>query len=163
MMIPWRKFIPVGIMAIKTFLSRNKALAKKHALDRQINKDTLRLIYRLEVKKIEEILKLRFQKYDYNEETKIHSGKISFKNFSEVLTTTSWLTPKENNLMLRQYSIKYGDNEIEYAKFGEDLHKARYELAKCRIMDTSLDKIGPDLVEMCRKVDENKTGGVSVQ
>jgi hypothetical protein len=51
MMIPWRKFIPVGIMAIKTFLSRNKALAKKHALDRQINKDTLRLIYRLEVKK----------------------------------------------------------------------------------------------------------------
>jgi hypothetical protein len=88
-------------MAIKTFLSRNKALDKKHALDRQINKDTLRLIYRLEVKKIEEILKLRFQKFDYDEETKTHSGKISFKNFSDTLKNTSWLTPKENNLMLR--------------------------------------------------------------
>ena len=56
MQIPWQQFIPVGIEAIKTFISRNKSLAKKHALDRTVNKDTLRLIYRLEVKKIDEIL-----------------------------------------------------------------------------------------------------------
>jgi hypothetical protein len=79
------------------------------------------------------------------------------------LTKTSWLTPKENNLILRQYSIKYGDNEIEYGKFAEDLHKARYELAKCRIMDTSLDKMGPSILEVCQKIDEAKTGGISVQ
>jgi hypothetical protein len=54
--IPWQPFVPVGLAAIRTFLSRNKQLAKKHTLDRTVNKDTMRLLYRLEVKKIDEIL-----------------------------------------------------------------------------------------------------------
>ena len=48
--------MPIGLAAIRTFLSRNKQLAKKHSLDRTVNKDTMRLLYKLEVKKIDEIL-----------------------------------------------------------------------------------------------------------
>jgi len=55
-LIPWKPFVPVGLAAIRTFLSRNKSLAKKHTLDRTVNKDTMRLLYRLEVQKIDEIL-----------------------------------------------------------------------------------------------------------
>ena len=164
MQIPWQQFIPVGIEAIKTFISRNKSLAKKHALDRTVNKDTLRLIYRLEVKKIDEILQKRFKKIDYNEEKKEYSGKISYEDFSRIVKNTNWLTPKENNLILRQYFIKFGnDDGVEYKRFAEDLHKARYELAKSRIMDTSIDKVGPSLLEACKAVDEKCTGTISVQ
>lgn len=150
MQIPWQQFIPVGIEAIKTFISRNKSLAKKHALDRTVNKDTLRLIYRLEVKKIDEILQKRFRKIDYNEEKKEYSGKISFDDFSKIVKNTNWLTPKENNLILRQYYIKFGHHDgVDYSRFAEDLHKARYEIAKSRIMDTSIDKIGDSLLGQC--------------
>jgi hypothetical protein len=37
--------------------------------------------------------------------------------------------------------------------FAEDLHKARYELAKCRIMDTSLEDIGASLLADFKKAD----------
>jgi len=59
------------------------------------------LIYRLEVKKIDEILQKRFKKLDYNEEKKEYSGKISYDEFSKIVKNTNWLTPKENNLILR--------------------------------------------------------------
>lgn len=154
----------MGIEAIKTFISRNKQLAQKHALDRTVNKDTLRLIYRLEVNKIDEILQKRFKKLDYNEEKKEYSGKISYDEFSKIVKNTNWLTPKENNLILRQYFIKFGnDDGVDYSRFAEDLHKARYELAKSRIMDTSIDKIGPSLLEACKEVDEKGTGCISIQ
>ena len=154
----------MGIEAIKTFISRNTQLAKKHALDRTVNKDTLRLIYRLEVKKIDEILQKKFKALDYNEEKKEYSGKVSFDQFSNIVKNTSWLTPKENNLILRQYFIKYGREEgVDYSKFAEDLHKARYELAKSRIMDTSIDKIGPSLLAACKAIDDKATGTIPVQ
>merc|ERR1719272_1839419 len=53
----------------------------------------------------------------------------------------------------QQYHIKYGHEEVDYTKFAEDLHKARYELAKCRIMDTSIDQIGPSLLADFKKID----------
>jgi len=69
------------------------------------------------------------------------------------MNSTSWLSPKETKLILRQYAIKYGKEEVDYTLFAEDLHKARYELAKCRIMDTSIDDIGVDLLKAFKKAD----------
>ena len=39
--ISWRDFIPVGIDAIKTFLARNKQLAKEKIFTKEINPETL--------------------------------------------------------------------------------------------------------------------------
>ena len=47
--ITWTDFIPVGIEAIKTFLARNKMLQKQPAQQKEINKDTLRHVFELEI------------------------------------------------------------------------------------------------------------------
>jgi len=120
--IPWEPFVPVGLAAIRTFLSRNKQLAKKHTLDRTVNKVTMRLLYRLEVKKIDDILQKRFKHCVYDEESKKHAGTIPFAAMSEILHKTSWLSPKEVKLILRQYAVKYGHEEVDYSRFAEDLH-----------------------------------------
>jgi len=99
----------------------------------------------------------------YCEESKKHADTISFDAMSEVLHNTSWLAPKEIKLILRQYAIKFGAEEVDYTQFAEDLHKARYELAKCRIMDTSIDQIGPSLLAACTKLDTANAGTISVQ
>jgi len=99
----------------------------------------------------------------YCEESKKHADTISFDAMSEVLHNTSWLAPKEIKLILRQYAIKFGADEVDYTQFAEDLHKARYELAKCRIMDTSIDQIGPSLLAACTKLDTANAGTISVQ
>lgn len=49
--ISWREFIPVCIDAIKTFLARNKFLAKNTALAKELNHDTLKLTYEKEIEK----------------------------------------------------------------------------------------------------------------
>jgi hypothetical protein len=113
----------------------------------------MRLLYRLEVKKIDEILQKRFKLEVYNEESKKHADTIPFNSMSDIMHTTSWLSPKETKLILRQYAIKYGSEEVDYSRFAEDLHMARYELAKCRIMDTSIDQIGPSLLDSFKKID----------
>jgi len=99
----------------------------------------------------------------YNEESKKHADTIPFTAMSEILHNTSWLAPKEIKLILRQYAIKFGAEEVDYTQFAEDLHKARYELAKCRIMDTSIDQIGPSLLAACTKLDTANAGTISVQ
>jgi len=113
----------------------------------------MRLLYRLEVKKIDDILQKRFKEVTYDEEAKKHVDTISLSSMSKIMHGTSWLSPKEIKLILRQYHIKYGHEEVDYTKFAEDLHKARYELAKCRIMDTSIDQIGPSLLADFKKID----------
>jgi len=47
--ISWKEFIPVGIAAIKTFLARNKKLTKEHMFAKEINKDTLKLVFEGEI------------------------------------------------------------------------------------------------------------------
>lgn len=39
--ISWREFIPTGIDAIKTFLARNKLMAKEKIFTKEINPESL--------------------------------------------------------------------------------------------------------------------------
>ena len=43
--ISWREFIPVGIDAIKTFLARNKLMAKQEIFAKEVNPETLKMIF----------------------------------------------------------------------------------------------------------------------
>lgn len=76
--ITWADFIPVGIAAIKTFLARNKELAKKADKAKEINKETLKYVFDTEIQSIAGIMKRRFEAFDTDVETKEHTGKITF-------------------------------------------------------------------------------------
>ena len=87
------------------------------------------------------ILKRRFEAHDTDPETKEHSGKITFAQMSEVLHNTSYLCIKEINLLLRDYVMKYGYDEILYTNFANDLYDVRFDLARSRIMDINITKL----------------------
>jgi hypothetical protein len=54
--ITWKEFIPVGIKAIQIFLERNKKLAKIEEDQRDIKKETLKLIFEFEIKKCNQLI-----------------------------------------------------------------------------------------------------------
>lgn len=60
--ISWREFIPVGISSIQTFLARNKKLKKETQFAKEVNKDTLKLLYDDQIVKTAEIFLKRFEK-----------------------------------------------------------------------------------------------------
>ena len=59
----------------------------------------------------------------------------------EVLHNTSYLCIKEINLLLRDYVMKYGYDEILYTNFANDLYDVRFDLARSRIMDINIKKL----------------------
>ena len=59
-MISWNDCIPEGIVAIKTFLARNKELGKQAANVKEINKETLKFVFETEIASINGILQRRF-------------------------------------------------------------------------------------------------------
>jgi len=62
----------------------------------------------------------------------------------EVLHYTSYLNIKEINLLLRDYVMKFGYDEIEYTNFANDLYDVRFDLARSRIMDINIKKFRDD-------------------
>lgn len=78
--ITWRDFIPYGINAVQVFLERNKLHAKKKEEEKvQLKPELLKTLYEGEIKKVEEIMKKRFEAFDTDKETKKHSGLITFQ------------------------------------------------------------------------------------
>ena len=142
--ITWETFIPVGIEAIKTFLARNKLLAKQPVNVKEINKETLKYVFETEIAAISLIIQRRFEAHDTDPESKEHSGKINFDQMREVLHHTSYLNIKEINLLLRDYVMKFGYDEIEYTNFASDLYDVRFDLARSRIMDINIKTIRDD-------------------
>ena len=63
---------------------------------------------------------------------------------SEVLHNTSYLSIKEINLLLRDYVMRWGYDEIQYGGFAQDLYEVRFDLARSRIMDINIKKFRSD-------------------
>jgi hypothetical protein len=55
-----RSSSPIGIKAIQIFLEINKRLAKEPQAQKDINKETLKIVYENEIKKSNTILQRRF-------------------------------------------------------------------------------------------------------
>lgn len=110
----------------------------------------------MEISQINLILQRRFEGFDTDADTKEHSGKITFDQMREVLHNTSYLNIKEINLLLRDYVMKFGYDEIEYGNFANDLYDVRFDLARSRIMDINIKKLGDDFFTSAGfEVDEN--------
>lgn len=74
----------------------------------------------------------------------------------EILHHTSYLNIKEINLLLRDYVMKYGYDEILYTNFAQDLYEVRYDLSRSRIMDINIQKLRDDFFTNSGcEVDEN--------
>lgn len=130
--ITWRDFIPVGIEAIKTFLARNKLMQKEKILTKEINPETLMLVYKHQAAMATKYLMRKFKSVDVNEETKEHSGFVSFAFMQECFSRSSMLTIKERNLLLREYVMKHGYEKIKYENLEADLIEARIQLLNNR-------------------------------
>jgi len=100
--------------------------------------DLLKVLYEGEINKGNTIMMKRFEFYDTDKETKKHTGLISFQEMQVCLHSTSHLTPKEINALLREYSMKQGMEQINYTNYAADLYRVRFELMDSRIMDINL-------------------------
>ena len=94
---------------------------------------------------------------------KEHTGYISFKEMQKIFHETSWLTPKEINLILRRYVMDQGHDKIKYTEFAEQLYDARFCLFTSRVMDTNIDHIESEIVRECEHLDVKNTGEVPIK
>jgi Ca2+-binding EF-hand superfamily protein len=93
--ISWSEFIPIGIDAIKTFYMRN--ITKKDASKKsQPDPESLKMVYWDEIQKCNKLLS-----YKFNEVDTIKDGMISLQHFKNIVRDTKFLTPKEQNLLIR--------------------------------------------------------------
>lgn len=154
--ITWRDFIPHGINAIQNFLERNKQSAKKKDEEKlQMKPELLKVLYEHEIKKVTQIMQKRFEAFDTDKETKKHSGLISFDEMQVCLKSTSHLTPKEINALLREYVMTQGKEQINYTNFADDLYKVRFELIDSRIMDMNMDTLDKIICDACAEASED--------
>ena len=104
----------------------------------------MKFVFDTEIQAINLIMQRRFEFFDTDPETKEHTGKINFDQMREVLHNTSYLNIKEINLLLRDYVMKFGYEEIAYGTFASDLYDVRFDLARSRIMDINIKKFRDD-------------------
>ena len=100
--------------------------------NKDIDKEILSAVYIHEIKKTREVLETEFIKVDLKKE-----GQITIYQLKKILNKTNLVTPKEVNAIIR--NIK--SDPYEYKNFQDDLYNVRYELAKSRILENSLDFI----------------------
>ena len=135
--INWEEFIPVGIEGIKTFYARNKALQKAKEDEKEIEKEALTIIYTEEIRKTFEILQKDFNSADIKKE-----GFVTLYQLKKILNKTNLITPKEVNALIRNIKT----DPYEYKNLQDDLYNVRYELAKSRILENSLDFVQKTLI-----------------
>jgi uncharacterized protein YfaT (DUF1175 family) len=90
---------------VQVFLERNKQAAKLNEKS-DLKPDLLKVLFEGEIKKVGVIMQKRFEVYDTDPETKKHTGLISFSQMQRCFHSTSWMTPKEVNFLLRDYAMK---------------------------------------------------------
>lgn len=138
--ISWREFIPVGIDAIKTFLARNKLMAKEKIFTKEINPESLQLVFKKQAAMTAKYLLRKFRMKDFDSETKQHSGFIDFATIEESFRCSSMLTTKETNLLMREYVMKFGYDKIDYTTLEQDLIEARFQLLNNRTTGINVAK-----------------------
>lgn len=89
-----------------------------------------------------------------------NTGFVNMKNLRAAMSRCELLTPKEINVILR--SFKSEETAFEYKYFDNLLFDTRFELARSRLMDTSLNKITEHLEEQFAAYDPNKTGLITI-
>jgi len=151
--ITWAEFIPIGIDAIRTFYMRNiaKKVADKNA---QPQPEALKLVYWAEIEKCYKILSYKFNEVDI-----IKDGMISLQHFKNIVRATKFLTPKEQNLLIRLQK----NDMIKYSEFPDMLFNVRYEIAVSEMMESNMDGIETYMRMEFAKEDKDDTKHITIQ
>lgn len=152
-MITWEEFIPIGIEAIKTFYTRN--IAKKQA-DAMTHPDPegLKLVYWDEIMKTYNILRYSFEEVDI-----IKDGMISLEHFKQIIRGTKFITPKEQNLLIRLQRQEM----IKYSEFPDMLYNVRYEIAVSEMMESRMSDLQKQIHKQFAMVDKEDTKTITVK
>lgn len=152
-MISWKEFIPIGIEAIKTFYTRN--IVKKSAEKMSHpDPDALKLVFWDEIMKTYEILKYKFKESDT-----IEDEIISLDHFKNIVRSTKFITPKEQNLLIRLQR----NNMIKYTEFPDMLYNVRYEIAVSEMMEARMNDLEAKIRQEFARDDKDDTGEITVK
>lgn len=152
-LIDWNDFIPIGLDAIRTFYTRN-ILKKKAEQMSQPDPDALKLVYWAEIEKCYKLLSYKFKEVDT-----IADGVVSLQHFKNIVRSTKFLTPKEQNLLIRLQK----NEMIKYSDFPDMLYNVRYEIAMSEMMDNNMNDLEMYINGEFAKYDHDDTGIIDVQ
>lgn len=152
-MITWQEFIPIGIEAIKTFYTRN--IMKKQT-DKMTHPDpeALKLVYWDEIMKTYNILLHSFQEVDI-----VKDGMISLQHFKNIIRATKFITPKEQNLLIRLQRQEM----IKYSEFPDMLYNVRYEIAVSEMMESRMGELEMKIRMEFLKEDKDDNDQITVK
>jgi hypothetical protein len=111
--------------------------------------DMLKILYEKEIDACAKFMMKRFRAFDTDPDTKKHSGVISFKEMETCFHSTSHLSPKEINSLLREYAMSQGLEQINYTNFAADLFRTRFDLIDSRIMEMNLEIMDKIIRDAC--------------
>ena len=100
--------------------------------------------------------------YKFNEVDRPPTGNgdgcISIQHFKNIIRATKFLTPKEQNLLIR---LQKSDT-IKFSEFPDMLFNVRYEIATSEMMENKMDDIAHNIRKEFAKYDHNDTGEISI-
>jgi len=152
-LITWDEFIPIGIDAIRTFYMRN--LAKKQAeKNEHPNPDALKVVYWGEIEKCYKLLSYKFKEADITED-----GIVSLQHFKNIIRSTKYLTPKEQNLLIRLQK----NDTIKFSEFPDMLFNVRYEIAMSEMMESNMSDLETYIRMEFAKEDKDDSKSITIQ
>ena len=152
-LISWEEFLPIGIEAIKTFYSRNIARKKAEEM-KHPDPDALKLVYWDEINKTYNILRYSFEEVD-----EIKDGMISLQHFKNIIRSTKFITPKEQNLLIRLQR----QDMIKYSEFPHMLYNVRYEIAVSEMMESRMSGLESQIRMELAREDTHDVGEITVK
>ena len=151
-LISWEEFIPIGIDAIKTFYVRNIAKKQSEKMSHP-NPDALKLVYWDEIQKCYTLLQYKFNEVDI-----IKDGLVSLQHFKNIVRSTKFLTPKEQNLLIRLQK----NEMIKYSEFPDMLYNVRYEIAVSEMMENNMDEMETFIMGELAEEDKDDNGTITI-
>ena len=83
------------------------------------------------------------------------------ESFKNVIHETTFLTPKEKNLILRLKAIE-GAKQVDYTEWCKLVYHVRFIIAKAKIMKYNMNDLESKLRDEFLKSDPERTGTVQI-
>lgn len=116
--------------------------------------DALKLVYWDEILKTYNILKFSFEEAD-----EVKDGVISLEHFKQIVRSTKFITPKEQNLLIRLQR----NERIRYADFPDMLYNVRYEIAVSEMMESRMDELELKILREFQHEDKDDNKEITVK
>eukprot|EP01022_Parablepharisma_sp_SALTPOND_P028556 TRINITY_DN71144_c0_g1_i1.p2 TRINITY_DN71144_c0_g1~~TRINITY_DN71144_c0_g1_i1.p2 ORF type:complete len:530 (-),score=78.66 TRINITY_DN71144_c0_g1_i1:2633-4222(-) len=152
--IQYSEFHELAIDLIMCSLIRSKVMVTEKEI-KTVAKEPVALIYGDEINQITQVLSKKFRATDPE-----GKGMIPKEEFKKILTQEKLTTLKERNLLLNNYTK---DQKYEYKNFSSDLLEVRYQIVVSGLLESHLEKVEDEMMELFKKRDIKGTGFLTPQ